>query len=94
MLYIFDIDGTIADTMGDNYEEAIPDEAMITLVNMLYDREHTIVFITARGTSSGIDYTELTEKQLKDWGVNYDALQFGKIITDWAQNPEGFLNEI
>ena len=67
---------------------------MIALLNMLYDRGDYIVIITARGTGSGIDWTEVTEKQLKDWGVKYHELHFGRIITDWARTPEVFLNEM
>ena len=29
-------------------------------------------------TTSGIDYTELTKKQLTDWGIRYDKLLMGK----------------
>jgi len=94
MKWFFDIDGTIADTYQKEYEKAEPDEAMIALLNMLYDRGDYIVIITARGTGSGIDWTEVTEKQLKDWGVKYHELHFGRIITDWARTPEVFLNEM
>jgi len=94
MIYFFDIDGTIADTPEKDYYLAEPDEAMIALVNMLYDQGHKIVIVTARGTGSCYDYTSLTKQQLKEWGVKYDELHFGKFITDWAQTPEEFLNEM
>jgi len=48
----------------------------------------------ARGTGSGIDWRAFTEKQLKEWGVKYHELHFGRIITDWAKTPEDFLNEV
>ena len=92
--FIFDIDGTITDTTAKDYDKAIPDYAMITLLNMLYDRGHRIMIVTARGTGSKIDYREMTEKQLKDWGVKYHELIFGRIITDFARTPEDFLNEV
>jgi len=94
MNYFFDIDGTIADTFEKEYDKAEPDEAMIALVNMLYDQGHKIFMVTARGTGSGIDYRDLTEKQLKKWGLRYHKLFFGIIVTDWARTPEVFLNEM
>lgn len=94
MNYIFDIDGTITDTTAKEYDKATPDMAMITLINMLYEQGHHIMMFTGRGTNSDIDYRELTEKQLKEWGVKYHCLKFGKIVTDWARTPEDFLNEI
>jgi len=92
--YIFDIDGTIADTPEKEYDKAEPDEAMIALVNMLYDQGHHIIIITARGTSSGIDWEVVTKNQLKKWGVHYHELIFGMIISDKVITPEDFLNDI
>lgn len=94
MIYIFDVDGTIADTDEKDYEHAEPDVAMITLVNMLYDQGNEIFIVTARGTDSEIDYTEMTKKQLKKWKVKYDELFFGKIVSDKVITPEEFLNNV
>ena len=99
MIYMFDLDGTLFDTEISTYDKPIPDEAMITLVNMLYDQGHTIKIFTARGSSSGIDYRDRTEKQLKEFGVKYHELIFGKpsadvIIDDISMTPEEFLNEV
>lgn len=94
MIYIFDIDGTIADTPEKEYDKAEPDEAMIALVNMLYDQGNHIKIITARGTGSGIDWREITCKQLKKWGVKYHQLIFGRIVSDKTILPEEFLNEV
>lgn len=92
MRYIFDIDGTLADTKNKNYAGAVPDEAMITLVNKLFDEGHHITIITARGTGSDKDYWELTTNQLKSWGVKYNCLYFGRIISDKVITPEEFLD--
>jgi len=94
MIYIFDIDGTIADTPEKQYEKAEPDETMITLVNTLYDLGNKIIIFTARGTSSNTNYRYLTRKQLMEWGVKYHKLFFGKIISDKVITPEEFLNEM
>ena len=94
MMYIFDIDGTIADTPHNRYSKAIPDEAMITLVNKLYDEGNFILIFTSRGTTSGMNHKHLTKKQLERWGVRYHKLMFGKIISDKCITPEEFLNEV
>ena len=54
----------------------------IEKINELYDAGNTIVYWTARGTGSGIDWREVTEKQFKSWGVRYHDLKFGKPIYD------------
>jgi hypothetical protein len=50
--------------------------------------------VTSRGTGSGINWRQKTEEQLKDWGVKYHKLIFGRIISDKVITPEEFLNEI
>ena len=40
--------------------------------------DHTVVYWTARGTTTGIDWRELTESQFIEWGVKYHDLKFGK----------------
>ena len=92
--YIFDIDGTLADTPEKEYDKAEPDEAMIALVNMLFDQGHQILIVTSRGTSSGINWMEVTTNQLKKWGVKYHKLIFGRIVSDKVITPEEFLNDM
>jgi len=94
MKWFFDIDGTLTDTYEREYEKAEPDEAMIALVNMLYDKGDYIVLITARGTSSGTNWEKITKNQLKKWGLKYHELHFGRFVTDFAWTPERFLNEM
>lgn len=69
-----DIDNTICHTDGNNYKESIPIRENIDKINKLYSEGHTIVYWTARGMSSNIDYTILTERQLKEWGCKYTNL--------------------
>jgi len=100
MIYVFDLDGTLCDTPpGNDYTLSEPDEAMITLVNMLYDQGHIIKIFTARGSGSGIDHYKLTENQLKKWGLKYHELILGKpsghvFVDDISITPEEFLNVI
>ena len=37
---------------------------------------------TARGTTTGVDWEDLTRKQLETWNVSYDDLLFGKPEAD------------
>jgi arabinose-5-phosphate isomerase len=60
------------------YENALPIQKNIEKINRLYEQNHNITIWTARGTVTKIDYTELTEKQLKKWGVKYHNLLLGK----------------
>lgn len=74
MIYCFDIDGTLCnDTHGD-YLWATPNLEVISKLNKLFDDGHTIIFHTARGATAGIDWFELTKKQLKSWNVKYHRL--------------------
>jgi hypothetical protein len=72
IIYV-DIDGTIC-TIAKPYSEAKPIPTHIEKINKLYDEGHTIIYYTARGASSGIEYTKLTEQQLKDWNCKYNRL--------------------
>lgn len=89
--YCFDIDGTICVSTDGFYDRARPYPKRIARVNELYDAGHRILMYTARGSVSGIDHRELTERQLKEWGVKYHELRLGKpqydiIIDDKALN--------
>lgn len=72
IIYV-DIDGTIC-TIARPYSEARPIQSHIDKINKLHDEGHNIIYYTARGAASGVDYTELTTTQLKDWGCKYNKL--------------------
>ncbi len=76
-IYCIDVDGTIC-TEKVEYEKALPIEKTIRKINELYDKGNTIILYSARGAYSGYDWTELTEKQLKTWGVKYHQFMLGK----------------
>ena len=89
-----DIDNTICATGEgvDKYERATPDPVSISYVNSLYEKGDEITYWTARGNASGVDYTDLTKKQLTEWGCKYHTLIMGKpsydiLIDDKTMHP-------
>ena len=83
MLIYVDIDETICKSPEDrDYSKAVPIPNRIDKINGLYDQGDTIFYWTARGTVSGIDWREVTEKQFEEWGVKYHELHFGKPAYD------------
>ncbi len=94
-IWLFDCDGVICNTEGTDYKNATPKAQNIKKINTLYDSGHYITVFTGRGTLSGIDWRELTEKQFKDWGLKYHELLLGKpyydcLIDDKAWNVRDF----
>lgn len=91
-----DIDETICEYPNERkYELAQPIPERIAMVNQLYDAGHEIYYWTARGTTTGIDWEELTKKQFKDWGVKYHGLflkkpQYDLFIDDKTIQSERF----
>tara|TARA_R100000234_G_scaffold102895_2_gene72247 strand:- start:672 stop:971 length:300 start_codon:yes stop_codon:yes gene_type:complete len=76
-----DIDETICfydgvERLG--YKNAIPNYENISKINKLYDDGHEITYYTARGAVSKINYSELTEKQLKKWDCKHHFLSVGE----------------
>ena len=83
MILYVDIDETICMSPDDrDYAKAKPIKKNIDKINKLYDEGNTITYWTARGTGSGIDWRDVTEKQFDKWGVKYHDLKFGKPIYD------------
>jgi len=82
MIYMVDIDGTICRTpkvgLAHDYENSTPITHRIDKINKLYDQGNIILYWTARGSGSGIDWTELTTKQLNDWGCKFHEVRLGK----------------
>ena len=82
--FVFDIDGVIAQFDPDlRYEEARPNEPMIRVIRKLYEAGNTIVLHTARGYVTGIDWEEVTKKQLAAFDCPYHELHFGKPNADY-----------
>jgi histidinol phosphatase-like enzyme len=73
IIYV-DIDGTIC-TISKPYSDAKPIPEHIEKINKLYDEGHQIIYYTARGAVTKVDYSELTKKQLNDWGCKHHMLR-------------------
>lgn len=98
MIIFVDIDNTIFNTENADYENSEPILERINIINKLYDNGHIIIYWTARGTGTGIDWKELTKKQFSKFNVKYNDLKFGKpvydmFIDDKNFNSEDFFNE-
>ena len=111
IIYV-DIDSTICHCPGDyddknhnpdtyvapDYNHCKPYPERIAKINKLYDNGNYILYWTARGTVTGIDWTELTTGQLKEWGVKYHKLILKKpcydlFIDDKNINSETYFKE-
>lgn len=90
MIYCFDLDGTLCNTDENNYEGSTPKKDRIKKVNELYDKGHTILVDTARGSVSGKNYFFFTLNQLKSWGLKFHTLRTGvKIGADVFVDDKG-----
>ena len=88
IIYV-DIDETICNRESSvdfgithDYTKAQPIKKNIDKINKLYDEGNTIVYWTARGSRKQIDWTELTAKQLDEWGAKYNELRVDKPFYD------------
>lgn len=99
--YIIDIDNTICVKHSDDpsYELSVPLRERIAKINKLYDDGHEIIYWTARGATSGLDWKFLTEMQLNAWGCKYTEIRMGKPhydiwIDDKARNANEFFSDV
>lgn len=97
MIYYVDIDGTICNNTNGLYFDAVPFLDRIAYLNQLFDNGDQIHYWTARGSSSGIDWTELTAEQLAEWGCKYTSMSLGKPsydiwIDDKAMNCDTYFD--
>jgi|TARA_B110000285_G_C14918354_1_gene511334 hypothetical protein len=104
IIYV-DIDETICH-YGDllrygptDYSKAIPYLDRIKKINDLYDKDNTIVYWTARGTKTGINWFQLTLEQLNKWECKFHELRMGKpsydlFIDDKNINSDTFFKNI
>tara|TARA_B100000131_G_scaffold313890_1_gene349909 strand:+ start:661 stop:987 length:327 start_codon:yes stop_codon:yes gene_type:complete len=95
--YVFDIDGTVCNTNGSDYENSTPLMDRIEKVNALYDAGHTIFFLTARGMGRTDNdqrkahdlLHEFTRQQLLNWGIKFHRLFLGKPTADFYVDDKG-----
>ncbi len=82
--FCFDIDGVIMTLVNVmDYSLAKPIHETVALINTLYERGHHIILFTARGYITKMDWTEVTVRQMKEAGVKYHELKFGKPAADF-----------
>lgn len=84
MKFCFDIDGVLFEqTDSGNYYEAVPIQSAIDIVKKLYMMGHTIILYTSRGFETGMDWLEITSRQLNVHGIPYYELHMGKPFADY-----------
>jgi hypothetical protein len=95
MIYCFDLDGTLCSNTNGDYERAKPFYERINIVNKLFKDGNIILIDTARGSTTKIDWFDLTKKQLEDWGVMYNQLRVGiKLNADIFIDDKGINDKI
>lgn len=105
---VMDLDGTLCATTrgGDEYFTAAPIPETISQVNSLKRRGVHVIIHTARGmnlyngnlTRIELEFRRRTEEWLKENGVEYDQLIFGKpagdmYVDDKGMRPDEFARE-
>ena len=99
MIIYVDIDETICMTPESrDYSKAVPISDNIKKINILYEEGHKIVYWTARGSQSGVDWHDVTKQQLENWEAKHHGLKLGKphydlFICDKAINTEQYFKE-
>lgn len=95
-----DIDETICTTpVSRDYSKSVPIENNIKRINSLFEEGNNITYWTARGTVTGMDWYDLTYKQLVSWGCKFHKLITGEkpaydlLICDKAVNSEEFFKK-
>ena len=95
MIIYVDIDGTICETEGSDYRAAEPRYEQIYKINKLYDKGNTIIYWTARGTVTQIDWFDLVKSQLTSWGCRYHDVRVGKPQYDlWIDDKSKRIEEL
>jgi len=83
MIIYVDIDGTICNTKKDidgewDYTLSSPRYEQIEKINKLHNEGNEIVYWTARGGSTGIDWSRFTKRQIDNWGCCYTRIEIQK----------------
>lgn len=94
---VVDFDDTLAITLNRDWENAAPNEALISKLNDLYDQGWTIHVVTARGQlSCNGDYVAADKKyrsQIESWlkkhNVRYTSLSFEKRLASFYIDDKG-----
>jgi CMP-N,N'-diacetyllegionaminic acid synthase len=82
MIILVDVDNTICKTEGSDYNKSLPIYKNIRKINKLFEKGNTIIYWTARGTTTNINWFKTTYKQLLLWGCEFHELRMGKPYYD------------
>ena len=75
--WCFDLDNTLINTKGSDYENSTPIPEAVAKVQKYWARGDHIIIMTARGSGSKKDWREFTAKQLTEFGIPYHQLIVG-----------------
>ena len=98
MILCFDLDNVICKTKNVEYKDAKPIARTVKIINKAYNFKFKILIFTGRfyGKCNGnlnkilkMD-NGLTKKQLKQWGIKYHSLIFGKPVFDVYVDDKNF----
>lgn len=99
MIIYVDIDDTICyrNTTELDYTKSLPYKERIEKINKLFDEGNIIIYWTARGTKTGLNWFDVTLNQLKLWNCKFTELRMGKpnydlFIDDKNINSEVYFN--
>lgn len=98
MIYKIDIDGVLCTNTNGDYMSAIPYKPRIKYINKLYKNGNMIILETSRGSTTGINWKDKTEQQLKKWRVMYhkiifDGTEYDVSIDDKSISIKKFFGE-
>jgi len=65
-----------------DYTKAIPNFDNIKKINKLFEDGNQIIYWTARGSRSKINWYDFTKQQLDEWGAKYTSLRCDKPYYD------------
>jgi len=79
MIIYVDIDNTICRSFKNkkgewDYLFSKPRYQQIKKINQLYKQGNEIIYWTARGNATGINWDKLTQEQLSEWGCQYTRI--------------------
>tara|TARA_Y100000768_G_scaffold370840_1_gene336994 strand:+ start:150 stop:455 length:306 start_codon:yes stop_codon:yes gene_type:complete len=83
MTIYVDIDNTICRSYKNKYDEwdyslSKPRFTQIAKINKLFEDGNKIVYWTARGSLTGINWYDLTKSQLDSWNCKYHEISVGE----------------
>jgi histidinol phosphatase-like enzyme len=99
--YCFDIDGVVCRTVKNKYKSSKPNNKVIKLINNLYEQGHYVIIFTSRYMGRNKENVKLAKKQgynftnaqLRNWGLKFHKLIFGKPSYDFFVDDKSIFFE-